>query len=74
MGPCDMIVVAKDGIWVPKPYPEPRPLLVPGSRIDLAVRTYMYTTLPYSTTVSCALQLEDPCRCLPSFATDCMHT
>lgn len=36
--PCDMYVVAKDGIWVDVAYQHQRPLLVPGSRVDVAVR------------------------------------
>ena len=36
--PCDIFVVAKDGIFVPKAYPDQHPLLVPGARIDMAVR------------------------------------
>ena len=36
--PCDVYVVAKDGIWVDAAYKHQRPLLVPGSRVDLAVR------------------------------------
>ena len=35
---CDIYVIAKDGIYVDSPYADPFPLLVPGSRIDLAVR------------------------------------
>ncbi len=35
---CDIYVVAKDGIYVPSAYEDQYPLLVPGSRIDLAVR------------------------------------
>jgi len=34
---CDMYVVAKDGIFVDKAYSEPSLLLVPGSRLDVAV-------------------------------------
>lgn len=35
---CDMYVVAKDGIYVDASYQDPSPLLVPGCRLDLAVR------------------------------------
>jgi FtsP/CotA-like multicopper oxidase with cupredoxin domain len=35
---CEVYVVAKDGIWVDTAYVNPRPLLVPGSRLDLAIR------------------------------------
>eukprot|EP00940_MAST-03C_sp_MAST-3C-sp2_P001757 g1757.t1 len=35
---CEMYVIAKDGYFVDKPYRVEYPLLVPGSRIDLAVR------------------------------------
>lgn len=36
---CEMWVLAKDGVWVGNtPYLEQYPLLVPGGRIDLAVR------------------------------------
>ena len=36
--PCDVFVLAKDGVFVPRAYRAARPLLAPGSRIDLAVR------------------------------------
>lgn len=36
--PCDVYVVAKDGIWVAAAYLHQRPLLVPGSRVDVAIR------------------------------------
>jgi FtsP/CotA-like multicopper oxidase with cupredoxin domain len=35
---CDVFIVAKDGIFVERAYLEQSPLLVPGSRLDLAVR------------------------------------
>ena len=35
---CDIWVVAKDGIYVDTAYHNQRPLLVPGSRLDVAVR------------------------------------
>lgn len=36
--PCDVYVIAKDGIYLERPLPNQRPLLGPGSRIDVAVR------------------------------------
>jgi FtsP/CotA-like multicopper oxidase with cupredoxin domain len=35
---CEMYIVAKDGIFVPEAYENQHPLLVPGSRVDVAVR------------------------------------
>ena len=35
---CEIYVVAKDGIYLDAPLLNPRPLLCPGSRIDVAVR------------------------------------
>eukprot|EP00656_Telonema_subtile_P024985 TRINITY_DN27123_c0_g1_i1.p1 TRINITY_DN27123_c0_g1~~TRINITY_DN27123_c0_g1_i1.p1 ORF type:complete len:512 (-),score=96.87 TRINITY_DN27123_c0_g1_i1:34-1569(-) len=35
---CDIYVIAKDGVYVEQAYTDSFPLLVPGSRLDLAVR------------------------------------
>ena len=36
--PCELLVLAKDGIWVDAPYAVDAALLVPGGRLELAAR------------------------------------